>query len=99
MDPGQSESNREWMGIVSRYNTPDPWRSWWQIINSVGPYIILWIAMIYTVRVSYLLTLLLSVFAAGFMVRIFIIFHDCGHGSFFRSGRMNKVVGIITGRR
>jgi omega-6 fatty acid desaturase (delta-12 desaturase) len=97
MDPGQAESNREWMGIVSRYNTPDPLRSWWQIINSVGPYILLWIAMIYTVRVSYLLTLFLSVLAAGFMVRIFIIFHDCGHGSFFRSDRLNKVVGIITG--
>jgi omega-6 fatty acid desaturase (delta-12 desaturase) len=93
----EGEKQNDWMGIVSRYNKPDPWRSWWQIINSVGPYIILWIAMIYTVRVSYLLTLLLSVFAAGFMVRIFIIFHDCGHGSFFRSGRMNKVVGIITG--
>jgi omega-6 fatty acid desaturase (delta-12 desaturase) len=91
------EKQDDWMGIVSRYNKPDPWRSWWQIINSVGPYIILWVAMIFTIRFSYLLTLLLSVFAAGFLVRIFIIFHDCGHGSFFRSKRLGKIVGIITG--
>jgi omega-6 fatty acid desaturase (delta-12 desaturase) len=97
MESGQAESNREWMGVVSRYNKPDPWRSWWQIINSVGPYILLWIAMVFTIKVSYLLTLLLSVFAAGFMVRIFIIFHDCGHGSFFTSKRLGTIVGIITG--
>jgi omega-6 fatty acid desaturase (delta-12 desaturase) len=97
MSPGQTKSNAEWMEVVSRYNYPDPWRSWWQIINSVGPYIILWVAMIYTIKVSYLLTLVLSVFAAGFMVRIFIIFHDCGHGSFFKSKKLSKIVGIITG--
>jgi omega-6 fatty acid desaturase (delta-12 desaturase) len=97
MSPGQTKSNAEWMEVVSRYNYPDPWRSWWQIINSVGPYIILWVAMIYTIKVSYLLTLVLSVFAAGFMVRIFIIFHDCGHGSFFKSKKLSKIGGIITG--
>jgi omega-6 fatty acid desaturase (delta-12 desaturase) len=97
MSGGQTKTNTEWMEIVSRYNSPDLRKSWWQIINSVGPYIILWVAMIYTLKVSYLLTLLLAVFAAGFMVRIFIIFHDCGHGSFFKSKRFSKIVGIITG--
>jgi omega-6 fatty acid desaturase (delta-12 desaturase) len=93
----QAKSNTGWMEIITRYNSPDPRISWWQIINSVGPYIILWVAMIYTIKVSYLLTLVLAVLAAGFMVRIFIIFHDCGHGSFFRSKRLSKIVGIITG--
>jgi omega-6 fatty acid desaturase (delta-12 desaturase) len=97
MNPNQTESDLEWQRIVARYNSPDSIRSWWQIINSAGPYTILWIAMIYTIRFSYLLTLLLSVFAAGFMIRIFIIFHDCGHGSFFKSKRLCKIVGIITG--
>lgn len=91
------ESNKEWIDIISRYNKPDPVKSWWQIINSVGPYILLWILMIKTIDISYWLTLLLSVFAAGFMIRIFIIFHDCGHGSFFKSKQLNKIVGIITG--
>jgi omega-6 fatty acid desaturase (delta-12 desaturase) len=87
----------EWIEIISRYNTPDPIKSWWQIINSVGPYAILWIMMIKSLEVSYWLTLLLSVLAAGFLVRIFIIFHDCGHGSFFKSKRMNTIVGVATG--
>ncbi|TFG40714.1 MAG: fatty acid desaturase [Bacteroidia bacterium] len=86
-----------WIEIIKRYNTPDTFKSWWQIINSVGPYIILWILMIRSLEISYWITLLLSVPAAGFMIRIFIIFHDCGHGSFFRSKRLNKVIGIITG--
>jgi omega-6 fatty acid desaturase (delta-12 desaturase) len=93
----QESSNAEWMDIIRRYNKPDALRSWWQIINSVGPYIILWVLMIKSLEISYWLTLLLSVFAAGFMVRIFIIFHDCGHGSFFKSKRLNKIIGIITG--
>jgi acyl-lipid omega-6 desaturase (Delta-12 desaturase) len=87
----------EWMEIISRYNMPDPVKSWWQILNSVGSYLILWVIMVKTIDISYWLTLFLSVFAAGFMVRIFIIFHDCGHGSFFKSKKLNKVVGIITG--
>ena len=85
------------MEIISRYNIPDPVKSWWQIINSVGSYIILWVIMVKTIEISYWLTLFLSVFAAGFMVRTFIIFHDCGHGSFFKSKRLNTIVGIITG--
>ncbi len=87
----------EWMEIISRYNKPDPLKSWWQIINSVGSYLILWFLMVKSLEISYWLTLVISVFAAGFLVRIFIIFHDCGHGSFFRSKRMNTIVGIIAG--
>ena len=98
MEGQKIQSKRpEWMEIISRYNKPDPLKSWWQIINSVGSYLILWVIMVKSLEISYLLTLGLSVLAAGFLVRIFIIFHDCGHGSFFRSKRMNTVVGIITG--
>jgi omega-6 fatty acid desaturase (delta-12 desaturase) len=53
--------------------------------------------MILSLKVSYLLTLALAVLAAGFMVRAFIIFHDCGHYAFFKSHRANDVVGILTG--
>jgi len=91
------DSNPEWIRIIQKYRDPDPAKSWWQVINSVGSYIILWVLMVLSMKVSYWITLALSVFAAGFMVRIFIIFHDCGHGSFFKSSRLNKIVGIITG--
>jgi omega-6 fatty acid desaturase (delta-12 desaturase) len=50
-----------------------------------------------SVAVSYWITLALSVLAAGFLTRIFIIFHDCGHGSFFPSQRANDIVGFIAG--
>ena len=47
--------------------------------------------------VSYWLTLALALPAAGFLMRIFIIFHDCGHGSFFKSQRANEIVGFLAG--
>jgi len=91
------DSKYDWRKIILKYSDPNPAKSWWQIINSAGSYILLWILMIFSLKISYWITLALSVFAAGFMVRIFIIFHDCGHGSFFKSGRLNKIVGIVTG--
>jgi omega-6 fatty acid desaturase (delta-12 desaturase) len=53
--------------------------------------------MVYALSVSYWLVLPLAILAAGFLARIFIIFHDCGHGSFFRSKRANQVIGSIAG--
>jgi acyl-lipid omega-6 desaturase (Delta-12 desaturase) len=93
----QNAAKTTWMGIVSKYTRPVLIKSWWQLINSLIPFIILWIAMVYSLQISYWLTLLLSFFAAGFMVRVFIIFHDCGHGSFFKSHKLNLWVGIVTG--
>ncbi|MEN8203971.1 MAG: fatty acid desaturase [Bacteroidota bacterium] len=89
--------NREWIGVVSKFNKPDVGKSIWQIINSLGPYLLLWAGMYYSLQVSYLLTLALALIAAGFLVRIFIIFHDCGHGSFFQASKANRIVGTILG--
>ncbi len=91
------EFSTGWVKVVMRYNFPDTFKSWWQVVNSVVPYFALWVLMVYSLEISYWLTLLLSVFAAGFLVRIFIIFHDCGHGSFFKSDRLNRLVGIPLG--
>lgn len=93
----QPTDSKSWMQIVQQYNQPVAWRSWWQVINSVIPYVGLWVLMVYSLSISYWLTLLLSVFAAGFLVRIFIIFHDCGHGSFFKSPLLSRIVGIPLG--
>jgi len=95
---GEEQSDkRTWIEVISAYNKPDLKKSIWQIINSLGPYILLWVAMYYSLQVSYFLTLGLAIVATGFLVRMFIIFHDCGHGSFFRSARANKIVGTILG--
>ena len=83
--------------IVATYQRPDVKRSLWQVADSVIPYLVLWYLAYRLLAVSYLLSLPVIVLAAGFMVRTFIIFHDCGHGSFFRSRVANDVLGIITG--
>jgi len=67
-----------------------------QVFNSLVPYVALWVLMSRTVETSYWLTLLLAIPAAGFLVRLFIISHDCGHGSFFESKRANDAMGFLT---
>jgi acyl-lipid omega-6 desaturase (Delta-12 desaturase) len=86
-----------WQDLVKKYQVPDGWRSVWQIVNSVVPYIATWYLMYRSLSVSYWLTLLLAPLAAGFMTRIFIILHDCGHGSFFNSSKANHAVGSVCG--
>jgi omega-6 fatty acid desaturase (delta-12 desaturase) len=90
-------NDKSWQKVIMKNNQPDTRKSVWQLINSIIPYFILWFLMVVSLQVSYILTLLLAVVTAGFMVRIFIIFHDCGHGSFFKSKKVNDIVGIITG--
>lgn len=68
-----------------------------QLVNTIGPFIILWILAYQSLSISYFLTLGISVIAAGFLVRIFIIFHDCCHYSFFKNRKANKVLGTLTG--
>lgn len=80
-----------------KYNHPDLFKSIWQICNSVIPYIFLWFVMYKSLHYSYWITLALSFLATGFLIRIFIIFHDCGHRSFFGSKRANYIVGMIMG--
>lgn len=86
-----------WQKAVAAYQTPHAGRSWWQVINTLVPFFILWILMVLSLDISYWLTLLLALPTAGFFARIFIIFHDCGHGSFFKSKRANDILGYITG--
>jgi omega-6 fatty acid desaturase (delta-12 desaturase) len=86
-----------WAKLVARYARSDLRRSLWQVTNTLVPYFALWYLMIRSLEISYWLTLLLAVPTAGFMVRTFILFHDCGHGSFFGSRRANDALGIFTG--
>ena len=79
--------------LVEPYEKPDDRQAWMALATSVPPYLFLWWLMYRALDVSYWLTLVLSVPAAGFLVRTFIVQHDCGHGSFFRSARLNVSVG------
>jgi len=82
---------------LEKYRTPSNFKSLWQIINSFIPYVGLWVLIIYSLNISLWLTAILILVAAGFLVRLFIIFHDCGHGSFFKSKKANRIVGSIFG--
>ncbi len=86
-----------WKEIVARYQKPSTWRAIWQIVDTLGPYALLWYLMFRSLAVSWWLTLPLAMLAGAFLIRVFIIFHDCGHGSFFKSRPANDVVGFITG--
>ena len=86
-----------WRKIVAKYQQPSLAKSLWQITNTVLPYAGLWALMYFTVNHSWPLTIALAVLAGLFLVRIFIIFHDCGHGSYFRSATANHIVGFVCG--
>lgn len=86
-----------WKEIVARYQKPCIGRATWQMVNTLIPYVGLWVAMYFTKSISWWLTIPLAVVAGGLLVRTFIIFHDCGHGSFFKSQKANHIVGSITG--
>jgi len=67
------------------------------MINSVGGYVATWGLIYLSLSISFWLTAALAILAGGFLVRIFIIFHDCGHGCFFPSRAANDVAGFLTG--
>ena len=90
-------STAVWKEIVAKYQQSSTGRAIWQIANTFVPYALLWVAMYFCLQISWWLVVPLAVLAAGFLVRIFIIFHDCGHGSFFKSQRANNWVGFISG--
>jgi len=86
-----------WVDLIKPYQIPNHWKSAWQLINSLVPYFAIWALMIYSLRFSYLITLALALLNALFMMRIFIIQHDCGHNAFFKSTKLNDFFGSLLG--
>jgi omega-6 fatty acid desaturase (delta-12 desaturase) len=80
---------------VARFRGPVLRQSVWQCSSTLGAYIAVSAAMYASVAISYWLTLGFAFLAAGLVVRIFIIQHDCGHRSFFRSRRANNALGMV----
>ena len=86
-----------WAQIAKPFAHPETKSSILQLLTTVIPLAGLWAAMILTVSDAYWVALLLSIPAAAFTVRLFIIQHDCGHHSFFKSPRLNDFVGRLIG--
>ncbi|XEC97799.1 fatty acid desaturase [Paenibacillus tarimensis] len=92
-----TEDKDQWRYNVAPFEKSHLKRSIWQLLNTTLPFFILWYFAYLSLSVSYWLTLALAVPAAGFLIRIFIIFHDCCHNSFFKNRSLNAIVGTITG--
>ena len=102
MDTISSSLNRQrvppsWRGVVAHYQRPSLARSVWQMANTFIPYGIVLYLMYLSITYSYWITLALAVLAGGFLVRVFIIFHDCCHSSFFGSRKANEILGMAAG--
>jgi len=82
---------------LQTYAQPDVRRSIAQLLVTGSALALLWLGMWVSLGHGYWITLLLAVPAAGFLVRLFIIQHDCGHGSLFRSRLANDLTGRILG--
>jgi omega-6 fatty acid desaturase (delta-12 desaturase) len=87
----------QWRDSASRYASPELRPALLDLATSVLPFLALWVAMYLALDVSYLLVLALSIPAGGFLVRTFIVFHDCTHGSFLPSRFWNRWVGRFCG--
>ncbi len=93
----QHPDPRQWRDRLAPYAQPDPRRAAWCLATSVAPYLGLSVAIYLALGISHLLAFALMVPAAIFLVRTFIVFHDCTHGSFLPSRRANAWLGIVTG--
>ena len=95
---GQRRSQRPfWLEAVAPYAQPSLGRSVLDIATSVVPYLVLSVLMYLALDISYLLVLAIAVPTAGFLLRTYIVFHDCTHGAFLPSRRANAWLGTTLG--
>lgn len=88
----------EWMDLVAPYRVSDTKKSLWQLASTFTLLILSWAAMYWSLAAGFWwVTLILALPTAGFLIRLFIIQHDCGHGSFFKSRKANDRVGMVLG--
>jgi omega-6 fatty acid desaturase (delta-12 desaturase) len=93
--PESGQDRSSWLGCVDRYARPHLGRSALSLATSVVPFVGLWVLMYLALNVSYLLVLVLAVPTAGFLLRTYILFHDCAHGSFLPGRRANAYLGVV----
>jgi omega-6 fatty acid desaturase (delta-12 desaturase) len=88
---------KAWMPILARYREPQVTRSFFELVITALPFMVLWTLTWMALGVGYWLCLLLAVPTAAFLMRLFMIQHDCGHGALFRRRVTNDWVGRILG--
>ena len=86
---------REWLPVLHLYREPDGFRSGLELAVTLVPFVLLWVAAWASLRWSYLISLAFATLAAGFLVRLFMIQHDCGHGALFARRLTNDWIGRV----
>lgn len=96
----ESKSARDWVKTLAAYREPNQWRSTFELAVSIVPFVALWALAWWSMSVSLWLTLAISLVNALFLLRLFTIQHDCGHGAFFKqravSDWVGRVIGVLT---
>jgi len=96
----ETEDARDWVAILAQYREPSTRRSLWEIAVTAGPFLALWALAWWSIGISPALAVLVAVLNAGFLVRLFMIQHDCGHGAFFKnrvaSDWVGRTIGVVT---
>ncbi len=92
-----AEDARNWIKKLAPYQTPNLARSIFEIVITAGLFVACWVLMWLSLGVHYWLFFALMLPAAGLLVRLFVIQHDCGHGAFFKSRTVNDWVGRVIG--
>ena len=88
---------RDWVRVLARYRDPLPWRSAWELAVTLGPFVGLWAICWWSLSISPVLAAAIASVNGLFLVRLFMIQHDCGHAAFFRSRRLSDWVGRLIG--
>lgn len=94
------ETSREWLAILAKYRSPNAFRSVFELVITLGAYLLLWVLAWMALSVSYWLALAIALVNSGFLVRLFVIQHDCGHSSFLTNRNtgdwIGRVLGVLT---
>lgn len=89
--------SKDWLRVLAQYRTPSTWRSVFELAVTGTGFFGCWALAWASMSISYILTGLLCFIGGGFLVRLFTIQHDCGHGSLFASRVANDWVGRVIG--
>ena len=91
---------RDWVKILANYRDPSTLRSSFELAVTLGPFIALWALAWWSLSISAWLTLAISLCNSAFLLRLFAIQHDCGHGAFFHSRAvrdwLGRAIGVLT---
>ena len=96
----ETRAARDWVKVLSAYRESNSLRSSFELAVTAGPFLLLWILAWWSLSYSYWLTLMISMLNAAFLLRLFAIQHDCGHGAFYEnrtvSDWLGRVIGVLT---